>query len=789
MTIDPRLSAALSGRYRLERELGAGGMATVYLAQDKRHERPVAIKVLHPEVASSVGAERFLAEIRTTAKLAHPNVLPLFDSGAEDGIFYFVMPLVTGESLRARLERERILDTAEALRITMEVADALAYAHANGVVHRDIKPENILLSSGGPRIEAVTPGETRASHAFVADFGIARAGATGATGGRERLTGAGLSVGTPAYMSPEQAAADPHVDGRSDQYSLACVLFEMLVGEAPFSGPSVEAILVRRFTRPPPRASDRRDGIPRHIDGAILTAMARDPNERFPSMERFIDALRAPAGSRVTIPEADASVAVLPFTNMSADADNEYFGDGMAEEIINALAQVPGLRVAARTSAFAFKGKTHDLRDIGEKLNVEAVLEGSVRRAGNRVRITAQLIDVNDGLHLWSERFDREMTDIFAIQDEIATAIASRLAVALRGGTALSLVKPSTSNLDAYELYLKARSLVKQRGVALLSATELLERAVALDPAFAPALAQLAHALILSSFWGLTAPDRVTARAQWAAKTALEHDGGLVAAHTASALVATCIEFDPDRATEEWNRALAIDPWDPDARVMRAAFDLCYARGAFDESIAEVRAVIERDPLSAVAHTQLSVIMSFAGRFDEALAEAKRAREIDANSFFAVWSEVNSGAFGDRAAEVIDLIPAYLTRYGRHSWLMMGLAAACDRLGFADRAEAAYLEVSARSRLEYVQPAVLAATAEFAGRRDEALGWLRRAVEIRDPVLGAFAVHSPPFRKLRTAPEFWGIVGRLVPSAAAVHSDATMIPKAPASLATSKNPC
>src|SRR5687768_11868502 len=443
--MDERLSAALAGRYRLEHELGSGGMATVYRAYDARHDRPVAIKVLHSDVAASVGSERFLAEIHTTAVLAHPNILPLFDSGSDGGVLYYVMPLVTGESLRAGLEREGTLDWEEALHITREVGDALAYAHANGVIHRDIKPENILLQSG---------------HALVADFGIARAGFSGT----ERMTSAGLTLGTPAYMSPEQAAADPHVDGRSDQYSLACVVFEMLVGEAPFTGTSVAEVLVRRFTRPPPRASSRKPGIARRVDGAILTAMARDPNERFSSMERFIEALNAPPEPWNTASSGEASVAVLPFVNMSADPENEYFGDGMAEEIINALAQVAGLRVAARTSTFVFKGKNHDLRAIGEKLNVATVLEGSVRRAGNRVRITAQLVSVSDGYHLWSERYDRELTDIFAIQDEIATAIASRLAVTLRGGENASLVRPSTSNLEAYELYLKARSLLKERG-------------------------------------------------------------------------------------------------------------------------------------------------------------------------------------------------------------------------------------------------------------------------------------------------------------------------------------
>jgi serine/threonine-protein kinase len=405
--------------------------------------------------------------------------------------------------------------------------------------------------------------------------------------------------------------------------------------------------------------------------------------------------------------------------------------------------------VAARTSTFSFKGKNTDLRAIGEKLNVGTVLEGSVRKAGNRVRITAQLINVDDGHHLWSERYDREPTDIFAIQDEIATAIASRLAVALRGDASYSLVRPPTSNLDAYEHYLKARALMKERGPALLRAIDYLEHAVKLDPNFAPALAHLSHALILSSFWGMSPPDRIRARAEWAAAAALEHDATLVAAHTASALVATCILFDHDAASDAWNRALAVDPADAEARVMRAAFDLCYTRGLFEESHAEMRAVIERDPLSAIAHAQYAVALSFADKFEEAIDVAVRARALDPNSFFAVWAHVNAVAFGGDPIEATELVPPLLPRYGRHPWLMMGLTAAYDRAGKLDHAEAVFLELLARSKNEYVQPAVVASTAEHAGHRMEALKFLRRAVEIRDPVLGAFVIHSPPMAKLR----------------------------------------
>ncbi len=332
---------ALADRYRIERELGAGGMATVYLARDIRHDRAVAVKVLHADLAQELGAERFLSEIKTTARLRHPNILPLFDSGVaqngDDSLLYYVMPFIEGVSLRARLNRDGKLPVEESLRIAAEVSDALGYAHDHGVIHRDVKPENILLEGG---------------HALVADFGIALAAAAP---GAERLTQSGMSLGTPAYMSPEQSTGDRDIDARSDVYSLACVLYEMLTGEPPFAGPTFESILVKRFTQQPPRVSIKRSGVHRQVDAAVFAAMAREPVQRPASMARFRDALTTRANEAAT--DAPKSIAVLPFANMSADRDNEYFSDGIAEEIINALAQLPELRVAARTSAFSFKGK------------------------------------------------------------------------------------------------------------------------------------------------------------------------------------------------------------------------------------------------------------------------------------------------------------------------------------------------------------------------------------------------------------------------------------------------
>ena len=410
-SLQNRLQAALPERYNIERELGHGGMANVYLAKDLKHPRSVALKVLKPELASSLGTDRFLREIEIAAGLTHPHILPLYDSGEAGGLLYYVMPHV-GESLRDRLIRERQIPLEDALRITGEVAGALDYAHSRDVVHRDIKPENILFQAG---------------HAVVSDFGIARAITVAAEG---RMTGTGIAVGTPGYMSPEQAEGIDELDGRSDLYSLGCVLYEMLAGDPPFTGWSAQAILARQLVDPVPRLRTVRDTVPEWLEQAVLRLLAKAPADRFATVAEFVAGLTEPSTITVaepapfvqTTPAPEHSIAVLPFVNLSADPENGYFCDGMTEEILNALSAVPSLHVASRTSAFTFKGATEDIRTIGEKLRVRAVLEGSVRRADVKLRVTAQLINVADGFHLWSQTYDREMKDVFAIQDEIGRA-------------------------------------------------------------------------------------------------------------------------------------------------------------------------------------------------------------------------------------------------------------------------------------------------------------------------------------------------------------------------------
>jgi len=547
-------------------------MATVYLAQDSKHERLVALKVLHPELAASLGPDRFLREIKTAAKLNHPHILPLHDSGEVDGFLYYVMPYVEGESLRERLDREEFLAVEEVVGLTKGIASALDYAHRQNIVHRDIKPENIMLYEG---------------EAMVMDFGIAKAVSSA---GSETLTQTGMMVGTPAYVSPEQAAGEVNLDGRSDQYSLACVVYEMLSGERPFNGPTPQSILAKRFTEPPKLVRLLRSSIPENVEKALSKAMSTEADGRFRNVGLFAQAL---ASTSLTTPtdtqtmpqpvvSSAKSIAVLPFTNMSADAENEYFTDGMAEEIINALSKIQSLRVASRTASFSFKGKSEDIAEIGRKLKVSTFLEGSVRKMGNRLRITAQLVNVADGYHLWSERYDREMEDIFAIQDEISQAIVVALRVILTEGEKKQIEKARAVNVQAYDYYLRGRQYFHQlRRKSLEYARQMFNKAIEIDPEYARAHAGVAdcYSLLYTYF---DAREFNLRQADKASSKALELEPELAEAHVAKGL-AVSLSKRFDEAEAEFETAIRLDP-----KLFEAAYWYARARlsqGEYEEAI------------------------------------------------------------------------------------------------------------------------------------------------------------------------------------------------------------
>ena len=728
------LGAALSSRYRIERQLGEGGMATVYLAHDLRHDRKVALKVLKPDIAQTLGGERFHREIQLAARLSHPHILPLFDSGEADGVLYYVMPNVQGKSLRDRLHESRQLPVAEAVRVTCEVASALDHAHRNGVVHRDIKPENIMLQDG---------------HALVADFGIGKA-LSDVEG--EAFTQTGTSVGTPAYMSPEQAAGEP-VDGRSDLYSLGCVLYEMLAGEQPFTGPTVQAVIAKRFVQVPADVSALRDGVARPVARALQQVLARTPIDRFHTGAALATALLEVEEKQAAQAAPEKSIAVLPFASMSTDPENEFFADGITEEILNALSQVSELRVAGRTSSFSFKGKNQDLRQIGQALTVRTVLEGSVRRAGNRVRITAQLIDVTDGYHLWSERYDREITDVFAVQDEIAAAIAAKLKTTLAIGTA-ARAQRATDSIEAYEAYLKGRALLYRRGAGIQQGFKLMQKALELDPSYALAWAGIADTYLLLGYYGNLPPDETRQKAADAAAKALEFGPDLAEAHTSRGLLALLFEWDWETAERSFRRALALNPGYSQAAAWYHVFYQGFTRGDWTSAISGARATYERDPRSAYNASILAICYTWAGSKDAEIERfVARAEEVDKDAFLTLWSrQLAMGSLGD-LERGIDAGHAALAATGRHIFPLLTLGLVLATTGDVDGAIAVREEAMMRSRREYMPPTAFALLEAALGNKASALEYCHKAMEHRDPQFIIFSQWWPLSEALRSYPE------------------------------------
>jgi serine/threonine protein kinase/tetratricopeptide (TPR) repeat protein len=735
------LEAGLRGRYAIERELGVGGMAVVFLAQDLRHERKVALKVLRPEVAAEIGAERFLREIKMAAGLTHPHILPVHDSGEADGLLFFVMPNMEGRSLRERLDAERQLPLADALRLTREVASALDYAHRHGVVHRDVKPENILLHEGS---------------AMVADFGIGKA-MSGAS-----ITQTGMIVGTPSYMSPEQASGEADLDGRSDLYSLGCVLYEMLAGEPPFTGPTVQAIITKRFIAPVPQVRATRD-VPEPVDAVVTRALARTPVDRFATAAEFVAALTdlAGVGPQRTPPDAPRSappkaIAVLPLANMSADPENEYFSDGMTEEIINALAKVPGIQVASRTSSFAFKGKDIDVRAIGERLGVTTVLSGSVRKFGNRIRIAAQLVNVENGYNLWSETYDRLLEDVFAIQDEISRAIVEALKLRLAAESA-PLVVP-TANLEAYNLYLKGRFLFnKFTEQGLKKGLDYFQHALLEDPGYARAYAGIADCWCnLADDW--VAPDDAYPRAKASAIRALEHDPTLAEAITSVGKVLAWYEWDFAGAEHELRRAVTLNPNYAEAHFVFGS--VLPSVGRLAEAVEEMRRALTLDPLSAHDSGWLARFYLYAGEYDAAIAQSRKTIELNEH-YFRAFLYIGSAklAQGDpeaaldwyRKGQVLD------SAVRSYDALIAGPLAA---LGRREEAEEILTRLEEESRQQYVRAEILAMGHAATGDFDRAFACLERAYQARSG--GLVYLHiDPAYAPLRGDARFGDLVRRI----------------------------
>jgi len=779
MSIDS-LKAGLSDRYRLERELGQGGMATVYLAEDLKHQRKVAVKVLKSELAAVLGVERFLAEIKVTANLQHPNLLPLFDSGEAGGFLYYVMPFVEGETLRARLERERQLPVEDVIHLTTLLAGGLDYAHARGVIHRDLKPENILLHSGQP---------------LIADFGIALAVAQA---GGSRVTETGLSLGTPHYMSPEQASGDRDLDGRSDQYALGAVAYEMLSGEPPHTGPTAQAIIARLMTEQPRSLRATRPAVPMAVDLGVARALAKSPADRFTTCGAFARALSmevAVAGTArrsalrvkgaaliaglllvfalggyliarpghpggVAAGGVIRSLAVLPLDNYSADSTQDYFAEGMTDELTGDLAMISRLRVTSRGSAMQFKGKNRPpTPEIARALDVDAIVEGSVIRSGDRVRITAQLIDARADRHLWAETFERKSSDVLTLQAELASAIATAINVRLTPGEQSRLSAAPTVNPEAHDAYLKGRFFFNrpsddnlQKAIAQFS------EAVRLSPTFAPAYSGLSDAYTWAAYnEGFIRAGDAKPLAEAAAERAVQLDSLSAEAHTSLGVYRGWFEYDWDGGERELRQAIALNP--SYAYAHDQLNQLLGLIGRFDEAIAEGQRAVALDPLSPSILEDLATTLIYAGKPAPALELVKKAAELDPTFFFPPATEgilaLQTGNYREAIAQFERSralqAPPFVTAYLAYAYGMSG-----DRT----RAMATLGELQSLARGGKTSPFLLALVYLGLGDHGRALDYLEEAYAASSELLVWLKVDRI-YDPLRREPRFLALMKKL----------------------------
>ena len=760
-----QLQATLGRGYTLERELPGGGMSRVFVAEERALGRRVVVKILPPEMARDVSLERFHREIHLAAGLLHPHIIPLLSAGDADGLPYYTMPFIVGESLRLRLAREGRLGLEDAVRLTREVATALDYAHRQGIVHRDIKPENILLHDG---------------HALVTDFGIARAISRSMP--VSTLTTVGVTLGTPLYMSPEQGDPDREIDGRSDIYSLGCVLYEMLVGDPPFRGRTGAAIVVRHLRDPVPRPSALRPEVPETLDDVVARTLAKEPANRFASggdlaraLDQAVPAGRPTVTSFVRSPEAAEAgwtsssiaadsrrfVAVLPFENMSADPENEYFSDGVHEEIIAQLSKIRGLKVISRSSVMRYKKSQQPAREIGNALGVSHLLAGSVRRAGHRVRISAQLTDSDTDETVWAETYDRQMDDIFAIQSEVAEQIAARMETRVTTGERSRLNRKPTDDVEAYNLYLLGRHHYNKVTPAdFTKAVDYYRAAIARDPKFGRAYAALADAQFYAGagYWGVR-PHDTYPEAYAAAKRALELDPSLAEAYGSVGMFRGWYDYDWNGCEAALARAVELNPSGAMLHVL-FAMQLA-AEGRFDDALAMRDMACRLDPAAMVVRGNASWILYLTRRMDQALADGRSLRHLDPSSAYGAFSHGLICAQAGQPDEAIAAFRDGVILSGRGSLYLVMLAYALAVGKKPDEARATLAEVEGRTA-EFIWPMGLAFAYAHLGETDTALDHLERAYEERVGWMNLIG-REPALDILRGHPRFEAIARRIIP--------------------------
>ena len=721
---------ATLGPYTLRAELGHGGMGIVYTAQDPRLDRQVAIKVLPPDLTrNDTAKQRFLQEAKAASALDHPNICTIHEiNETDDGQLYLVMAYYEGETLKERIARGP-LALNEAVDIATQVGQGLAEAHGAGIVHRDIKPANLLIAKGGV--------------VKILDFGLAK------LAGTEGVTQTGTTVGTVAYMSPEQARGED-VDQRTDIWSPGVVLFEMLAGYQPFQGENLLAISGAIQQDAPPALS----GHSSSLTGVVSRALHKSQTQRYQAVTDLLAELRGstvPAAQSTGEPEVP-SIAVLPFVNMSSDPEQEYFCDGIAEEITSALARVDQLHVAGRTSAFSFKGKTGDLREIGRTLNVSAVLEGSVRRAGDRLRITAELVNVSDGYDLWSERYDRQLEDVFAVQDEIALAVVEALKVTLLGEQKAAVLKHSTENPEAYQLCLRARhAWMRWTDEGLRTAMGLFELALETDPNYALAHSGLGDCRTVWDVLGREPPDLSKMRTPL--ETALRLDPDLAEAHAVlGGIVEGLYEWNWPSAESRCRKALALDP--RSAHVRHVYGTVLAVTGHHEESVEEARRAVDLDPLNPFWNTGL--LHNLVGRrdWDGARRQARATLDLAPDYWWAQCFAGQTLASSGQLDEAVAVFERGVASSNGVAMMIGLLGNALAKAGRGDEARQQLDTLRDRASSEYVPPLALALLHAGLDQRDEAFASLERVLDVHDATLAYFLSLCPTLDDLRPDPRF-----------------------------------